>query len=93
MSSVLPEYLDELKQYGPTYTQWACSEEELAEPLKYVGSCMERCSKETEEHIQHLSEVLVPALHEYVLYAETVKVSPERLNLRFHSGACSRAQV
>lgn len=77
MFSVLPEYLDELKQYGPTYTQWAGSEEELAEPLKHVASCVERCGKETEEHIHHLSEVLVPALHEYVLCAETVKVSPE----------------
>lgn len=77
MLSVLPEYLDELKQYSPTYTQWAGLEEELAEPLKGVSSCVERCSKETEEQIHHLSEVLVPALHEYVLCAETLKVSPD----------------
>ena len=75
MSLVFPEYLDELKQYSPTYTQWAGLEEELEEPLKGVASCVERCSKETEEQIHHLSEVLVPALHEYVLCAETLKVS------------------
>lgn len=74
---MLAEYLDELKQYGPTYTQWAGSEEDLAEPLKGVARCVEGCSKETEEQIQHLSEVLVPALHEYVLCAETLKVSPQ----------------
>ncbi|KAA8579289.1 hypothetical protein FQN60_007079 [Etheostoma spectabile] len=58
------KYLDELKQYSPTYSQWAESEEELAEPLRAVASCVERCGLETEEQIQHLSEVLVPALHE-----------------------------
>ncbi|KAI3355178.1 hypothetical protein L3Q82_017880 [Scortum barcoo] len=72
------EYLDELKQYSPAYTQWAGSEEELAEPLKGVASCVERCSKETEEQIHHLSEVLVPALHEYVLCAETLKAVMRR---------------
>lgn len=72
--SFLSEYLEELKQYGPAYTQWAELEEALAEPLRGVASCVERCGKETEEHVQHLSDVLVPALHEYVLCAETVKV-------------------
>ncbi len=77
VSPVFAEYVDELKQYSPTYTQWAGLEEELAEPLKGVASCVEHCSKEAEEQIHHLSEVLVPALHEYVLCAETLKVSPE----------------
>ncbi|KAM7390857.1 hypothetical protein PAMA_008851 [Pampus argenteus] len=72
------EYLDELKQYSPTYTQWAGLEEELEEPLKGVAGCVERCSKETEEQIHHLSEVLVPALHEYVLCAETLKAVMRR---------------
>uniref|UniRef100_A0A671WVH5 Sorting nexin 7 n=1 Tax=Sparus aurata TaxID=8175 RepID=A0A671WVH5_SPAAU len=71
------EYVDELKQYSPTYTQWAGSEEELAESLNGVANCLVRCSKETEEQIYHLSEVLVPTLHEYVLCAETLKVSPD----------------
>ncbi|XP_041824138.1 sorting nexin-7 [Melanotaenia boesemani] len=72
------EYLDELKQYSPTYSQWAESEQELSEPLKGVSSCVERCGKETEEQIHHLSEVLVPALHEYVLCAETLKAVMRR---------------
>uniref|UniRef100_A0A3B5L4T8 PX domain-containing protein n=1 Tax=Xiphophorus couchianus TaxID=32473 RepID=A0A3B5L4T8_9TELE len=72
------EYMDELKQYGPTYFHWAESEELLAEPLKGVGSCVEKCSKETEEQIQYLSEVLVPTLHEYVLCADTLKAVMRR---------------
>ncbi|XP_026218472.1 sorting nexin-7 [Anabas testudineus] len=72
------EYLDELKQYGPTYTQWAGLEEELADPLKAVASCVDQCSKESEEQINHLSEVLVPTLHEYVLCAETLKAVLKR---------------
>lgn len=74
MCPLLPEYLDELKQYSPTYTQWADLEEELAEPLRGVVSCVVQCSKETEEQVKQLSEALVPALHEYVLCAETLKV-------------------
>lgn len=72
------EYLDELRQYSPAYTQWAGSEEELAEPLNGVAGCVEHCSKETEELIGHLSDVLVPALHEYVLCAETLKTVMKR---------------
>ncbi|XP_054878762.1 sorting nexin-7 [Poeciliopsis prolifica] len=72
------EYMDELKQYGLTYFQWAETEKLLAEPLKGVGSCVERCSKETEEQIQYLSEVLVPTLHEYVLCADTLKAVMRR---------------
>ena len=78
---MLPEYLDELRQYGPMYNLWAGSEEELVESLKGVASCVERCSKETEEQIHHLSEVLVPGLHEYVLCAETLTHCPNYLFL------------
>ncbi|XP_029935299.1 sorting nexin-7 [Myripristis murdjan] len=72
------EYLDELGQYSPTYTQWAGAEEELAEPLKGMAGCVELCNKETEELISHLADVLVPALHEYVLCAETLKTVMKR---------------
>ncbi|KAM8731993.1 sorting nexin-7 isoform 1-T1 [Acanthopagrus schlegelii] len=86
------EYVDELKQYSPTYTQWAGSEEELAESLNGVASCVERCSKETEEQIYHLSEVLVPTLHEYVLCAETLKaVMRRRDNIQAEFEAKSEA--
>ncbi|XP_029954913.1 sorting nexin-7 [Salarias fasciatus] len=72
------EYLDELKQYGPTYSQWAELEEHLCDPLGGVAGCVERCGKETEDQIRHLSEALLPVLHEYVLCAETVKAVMRR---------------
>ncbi|XP_056869245.1 LOW QUALITY PROTEIN: sorting nexin-7 [Takifugu flavidus] len=72
------EYVDELKRCGPTYSLWAALEEDLAEPLRGVAGCVERCCVETEEHIQYLSEVLVPAVHEYVLSADTVKAVMRR---------------
>lgn len=67
------EYADEVRQYSPTYSQWARLEEGLSETLSGVSGCVDCCCKETEEQIQHLSEVLVPVLHEYVLCAETLK--------------------
>ncbi|XP_052399095.1 sorting nexin-7 isoform X2 [Carassius gibelio] len=67
------EYLEELKECGPTYTLWSQSEEELAEPLKNVAGCEDRCYKETEEQVKHLNDHLIPVLHEYVLCADTLK--------------------
>ncbi|XP_061614674.1 sorting nexin-7 isoform X2 [Phyllopteryx taeniolatus] len=72
------EYLDELKQYGPLYSQWADIEKDLHDPLKLVAHCAEQYTKETEKQIHHLSEVLVPALHEYVLCTEVLKTVMRR---------------
>ena len=68
------EYLEELKEYAPTYTLWSGSEEELAEPLKGMANSLDRCYQETEEQGRQLSDCLAPALHEYVLCSETLKV-------------------
>uniref|UniRef100_A0A673GHS6 PX domain-containing protein n=1 Tax=Sinocyclocheilus rhinocerous TaxID=307959 RepID=A0A673GHS6_9TELE len=68
------EYLEELKECGPTYALWSQSEEELAEPLKNVAGCVDRCCKETEEQVKNLSDHLIPVLHEYVLCADTLKM-------------------
>ncbi|KAL1006693.1 hypothetical protein UPYG_G00075510 [Umbra pygmaea] len=67
------EYMEELKEYAPSYTLWSGSEEELVGPLKGVASCIERCCKETEEQVNQLSDTLVPSLHEYALCSETLK--------------------
>ncbi|KAL4635099.1 sorting nexin-7 isoform X1 [Arapaima gigas] len=82
------EYLEELKEYGPVYTLWSGSEEELVEPLKGVAGCIDRCCRATEEQISHLSENLVPLLHEYVLCADSVKaVLRRRDNIQAESEA------
>uniref|UniRef100_H3CG47 Sorting nexin 7 n=1 Tax=Tetraodon nigroviridis TaxID=99883 RepID=H3CG47_TETNG len=70
------EYLEELRRCAPSYSLWAGLEEELAEPLRGVATCVERCCLET-EHIQHLTQVLVP-VHEYVLGADTAKAVMRR---------------
>ncbi|KAI5106249.1 sorting nexin-7 isoform X1 [Silurus meridionalis] len=67
------EYLEDMKDSGPLYTLWSGSEEELVEPLKLMASCLDRCYKETEEQIEHLSNSLLPMLHEYVLCADNLK--------------------
>ncbi|XP_028825727.1 sorting nexin-7 isoform X2 [Denticeps clupeoides] len=67
------EYLEELRECGPTYTLWSGSEEELVEPLKGVASCLDRCCKEKEDQVRQLSEHLAPTLHEYALCADTLK--------------------
>ncbi|XP_051537831.1 sorting nexin-7 isoform X2 [Myxocyprinus asiaticus] len=67
------EYLEELKECGPIYMLWSNTEEELAEPLKSMADCLDRCCKETEEQVKQLNDNLIPALHEYVLCTETLK--------------------
>lgn len=89
------EYLDEMKEYGPTYTLWSGSEEELMEPLKLMASCLDRCYSETEEQIEHLSISLLPTLHEYVLCADNLKVLHCDINSVFlaHKPECYRDVV
>ncbi len=84
---VVTEYLEELKEYGPTYELWSQSEEELAESLKNVAGSVDRCCKETEEQVKHLNDHLIPVLHEYVLCADTLKVEwPDASALSFLKG-------
>ncbi|KAK7881844.1 hypothetical protein WMY93_030253 [Mugilogobius chulae] len=67
------EYVDELHQYSPAYSQWAELEEGLSEPLQGVSRSLELCAQETDAQAQDLSDVLVPVLHEYVLCADTLR--------------------
>ncbi|XP_066539384.1 sorting nexin-7 isoform X2 [Hoplias malabaricus] len=86
------EYLEELKECAPIYTLWVGSEEELAEPLKLMTSCMDRCCRETAEQVQYLSNSLLPILHEYVLCTETLKtVLRRRDNIQAEFEAKSEA--
>ncbi|KAB0360112.1 hypothetical protein FD754_004268 [Muntiacus muntjak] len=64
------EYLDEMKEYGPIHILWSASEEDLADTLKSVASCVDKCCKATEKQMSGLSEALLPVVHEYVLYSE-----------------------
>ncbi|XP_038649844.1 sorting nexin-7 [Scyliorhinus canicula] len=77
----LKEHLAEMKEYSPIYAQWSESEQELAEPLKGVASSIENCCKAIEGLTMGLTEDLLPALHEYVLCAETLKSVLKRRDL------------
>nr|XP_009684256.1 PREDICTED: sorting nexin-7 isoform X2 [Struthio camelus australis] len=64
------EYFNEMKEYGPIHTLWSASEEDVADSLKGVASCIDKCCKATEKRMAGLSENLLPIIHEYVLYSE-----------------------
>ncbi|XP_061859540.1 sorting nexin-7 [Colius striatus] len=64
------EYFNEMKEYGPIHTLWSASEEDIADSLKGVASCIDKCCKATERRMAGLSESLLPVLHEYVLYTD-----------------------
>ncbi|XP_004401547.1 PREDICTED: sorting nexin-7 isoform X2 [Odobenus rosmarus divergens] len=66
------EYSDEMKEYGPIHVLWSASEEDLVDSLKGVARCLDQCCKATEKRMSGLSEALLPAVHEYVLYSEMV---------------------
>ncbi|KAM9621057.1 sorting nexin-7 isoform 2-T2 [Morphnus guianensis] len=71
------EYFNEMKEYGPIHTLWSASEEDIADSLKGVASCIDKCCKATEKRMAGLSENLLPILHEYVLYSEILMFSGE----------------
>ncbi|XP_072690756.1 sorting nexin-7 isoform X7 [Canis lupus baileyi] len=71
------EYSDEMKEYGPIHVLWSASEEDLADTLKGVASCIDQCCKATEKRMSGLSEALLPVVHEYVLYSEMLMLTEE----------------
>ncbi|XP_023589245.1 sorting nexin-7 [Trichechus manatus latirostris] len=71
------EYFEEMKEYGPIHILWSASEEDLVDSLKGVAGCIDKCCKATEKRMFGLSETLLPVVHEYVLYSETLMLTEE----------------
>nr|XP_005993570.1 PREDICTED: sorting nexin-30 isoform X1 [Latimeria chalumnae] len=67
------DYLVELREYGPIYSTWVGLEDELAEPLEGVSSCINNCCTALEELTEDMTEDFLPVLREYVLYTESMK--------------------
>ena len=67
------EYFDEMEKYGPIGILRLASEEDLADTLKSVASCIDKCCKAAEKRMSGLSEALLPVVHEYVLCSEMLK--------------------
>ncbi|KAM4722242.1 sorting nexin-7 [Rhinophrynus dorsalis] len=66
------DYYEALKEYGPIYTLWSASEEDLVDSLKGVASCIDKCCNVTDVLNSKLSGDLIPIIHEYVLYSDTL---------------------
>lgn len=60
------------------YASWAESEDELRRPLEGVSSCVATCCRALEDQSEKMSQDFLPVLREYVLYVESMKVSPDR---------------
>ncbi|KAG8555603.1 hypothetical protein GDO81_017756 [Engystomops pustulosus] len=75
------DYYEEMKEYGPIYTLWSASEEDLVDPLRGVAGCIDKCCKVTEALNSKLSNDLIPIIHEYVLYSETLSGVQRRRDL------------
>ena len=67
-----------MKEYGPIHILWSASEEDLADTLKSVASCIDKCCKATEKWTSGLSEALLPVVQEYVLYSEMLMAVMKR---------------
>lgn len=67
------DYLVELREYGPIYSSWASSEEQLGEPLEGVSACISNCYSTLEELMDDVTDDFLPVLREYVLYTESMK--------------------
>ncbi|XP_041447224.1 sorting nexin 7 S homeolog isoform X1 [Xenopus laevis] len=70
-------YYEGLKEYGPVHTLWSASEEELVDSLKGMANCIDKCCKVTDTLNLKLSGELIPIIHEYVLYSETLSLKEE----------------
>ncbi|XP_069497634.1 sorting nexin-7 isoform X2 [Ambystoma mexicanum] len=64
------EYVEEMKEYGPIFTLWSASEEDLTASLKGIAGCIDKCCRATEQQMSGLSASLIPITHEYVLYSD-----------------------
>lgn len=75
----------EWREYGPLYSSWASSEQELQEPLDGVAGCVANCCNALEELTEDMSDDFLPVLREYVLYIESMKVDclPDFLRVVF----------
>nr|XP_039258630.1 sorting nexin-30-like [Styela clava] len=68
------ELVNELKEYAPTYSAWASTENQVLAPIitsvsKCVDSCAEWARKNAEDHELYF----IPPLKEYMLYCDGIE--------------------
>ncbi|XP_076813432.1 sorting nexin-7-like [Clavelina lepadiformis] len=68
------ELITELREFAPTFTEWASSEDDVIEPImQSVSSSLESCAEEAEKNVKAHELEFLPPLKEYALYADAVK--------------------
>ncbi|XP_022109936.1 sorting nexin-30-like isoform X2 [Acanthaster planci] len=73
---ILKEQMDlgtEYESYGPTYRLWANSEAELDDTLGSLSDCLDKCAKAVKDMTVSTETNFLPAIKEYMLYADAVK--------------------
>ncbi|KAJ8306509.1 hypothetical protein KUTeg_017054, partial [Tegillarca granosa] len=67
------EYLTDLSDWGPIFTLWSNSEDQLVTSLLAMSSTVEKCCEALKEVIESTDDHFTQPLKEYVLYCEAIK--------------------
>ncbi|PVD23207.1 hypothetical protein C0Q70_16470 [Pomacea canaliculata] len=67
------DYHSELCEWGPCYTLWANSEDQLTGPLLAMSAAIDHCCQSLKILIDDTDDNLAQPLKEYILYTECIK--------------------
>ncbi|BFZ16283.1 hypothetical protein BsWGS_19322 [Bradybaena similaris] len=67
------DYMTELTEWGPCYTLWANSEDQLTGALLTMSKAVDECVKSVKDLIDDTDTRFAQPLKEYLLYAECIK--------------------
>ncbi|XP_041359259.1 sorting nexin-30-like [Gigantopelta aegis] len=67
------DYLSELNEWGPVYTLWSNSEDQLSSSLLCMSKTIDKCCHALKEVIDSTDDQLTQPLREYILYSECIK--------------------
>ncbi|KAK0069849.1 sorting nexin-30 [Biomphalaria pfeifferi] len=68
------DYMAELLEWGPCYTLWANSEDQLTGALLTMSKAVDECVKAIKELIDDTDSKFAQPLKEYLLYTECIKL-------------------
>ncbi|KAL8600698.1 hypothetical protein ACOMHN_057288 [Nucella lapillus] len=67
------DYQSELCEWGPCYTLWSNSEDQLTVPLLSMSKAIDQCCRILKDLIDDTDDNLAQPLKEYILYTECIK--------------------
>jgi len=75
------ELVNEMKEFTPTFTDWAEVEKEPIESvMESVKNSLSTCMEEMDKNIETNDKEVIPTIKEYILYAENIKQVLKRRN-------------